>query len=76
MTYQFRIGEAVTIAPPYTNLPVILEMQRHAWVSSREIVGDDGTYVQVELDSAAPEYRFHMVPVEQVRHGWIDVRTL
>lgn len=76
MAYEFQIGEQVTIAPPYDDLPVILSMRRHARVTGRELVGDQGVYVPVEIDAVSADNRDHLVPVEHVLHGWLDLRTL
>lgn len=62
----FRNGDAVTILPPYTNDPVIIEHQHFGIVAGRTEAG----YI-VELDATWPPNEcFGPFPAERLAKGW------
>lgn len=64
-----RAGDPVTIGPPYDHLPVILSMQRHVHAAASEVDG----FVKVRLGATSADQQFHMVPADQILHGWLPL---
>jgi hypothetical protein len=64
----FRVGEPVTILPPYTDDSVIIEHQHHGRVAGR---ADAGYYVAI-ADTFPPNERFGPFPERRLARGWKD----
>ncbi len=65
---RLRVGDPVTILPPYDGLPYILEFQHYGHVA--ELDGDE---FMVELESTfPPRQRFGPFPPAKLAHGWRD----
>lgn len=62
----FKRGDMVTICPPYTNDPIVVELQPHARVA--EVRGDE--YL-VQLGTTwPPNQLFGPYPEERLKAGW------
>jgi hypothetical protein len=65
---RFREGEQVTILPPYTDDPVIIEHQHHAVIAART----DGGYMVDGLATWPLNQRFGPFPPHRLVSGWKD----
>lgn len=65
---RFREGEPVTILPPYTDDPVIIELQHKGRIAQRV---DAGYLVEI-ADTWPPNQRFGPFPERRLAHGWKD----
>jgi hypothetical protein len=65
---RLSVGEQVTILPPYTDDPVIIEHQHHGLVAART---DDGYFVEIE-GTMPPNQRFGPFPERRLARGWKD----
>lgn len=63
-----KVGEPVTVLPPYDNDVFILAFQHYATVSRRV---DDGWMVTL-ADVYPPGEEFGPFPAERLAHGWRD----
>lgn len=63
----FRIGERVTILPPYTGDPVIIEHQHYGVVAART---DAGYMVDLGAGTWPPNQQFGPFPAARLQPGW------
>lgn len=63
-----KVGEPVTVLPPYDDDPYILNFQHYARVARRV---DDGYVVTLE-STLPPGEEFGPFPAERLAHGWKD----
>ena len=67
MAVKLAVGDPVTVRPPYTNDPILVEMQHHARIAK---VLDGGEYM-IALGSAwPPNKEFGPFPAWRLDPGW------
>ncbi len=63
-----KIGDQVTVCPPYTWDPILVEMQPHARIAE---VLDGGAEYMIALGSVhPPDQRFGPFPAARLKPGW------
>lgn len=63
-----KVGEQVTLLPPYDDDPYILAFQRYATVAQRTDAG-----YMIELDGTHPaQGRYGPFPANRLARGWRD----